>query len=1097
MPKRFLKFAISVMWFFCIGIPSLNATDILDSNCEALSYQSTWPNYSKWSKGNYTTKYLLWGTSISCRKKYKDSCVAIRSDNTVSLTWSDLSDYKGEIRTFWSQKKDDKYVYPQYVADYNALKAFRTAVDSGKIVVRSASDDRYMVKDPTDTATRAILSKIQNHPTSTMFNWDVILDAYKYIVDQVNSGLADDIKNNRTYSATIVRNPKDMTFGEKTACAKIQKLFDAYKKYGQKVAITEADFNGCFAYQAYCTENFAMSGTTRDVQKLLDTYNHCQNVLKPESIYDEASKKKCKERLDEGYATINNNLSYLDNVISAFNSTMAKQSPATLEYFEDLRKKYQKVANDMSALIEETKADLKAELINQQNYNKLAIVGEACLKVMGDGDDDNTYTQALKNYVSAYPVAASYNGVSSDSVKTNAQVRAEFDDFLKSTESGPSAWGTTQTSSLIKACNGISDLAVKKITEAKKKHEAAKLASVDEYEVVAKVWNKTVNQINTICNSKTYTEEYEGDDPYQAVYADMVREDQEEYSRTTGVAESTGYIPSNAAILEQQCQESPLSKLLPEELKVAEDLFNGLFAPVIEYEKDDGTKAYIANPIPRLVASETFAKSTGMDEIMSSSFKAVCENAHVMHFKRSENYKRVFKSAVTGMSLLMSDGEVAANMKTAIDQIKKDKAEICAYEENEVSSQVVSQDGITITTNTKNDDRVDLMAKYISLTPGLFQEYISQNPDPVACSILSAAYDNEEFNDVIKPVLGAANIALLIGSFIPYTAIPCRVGLVVISVVDGVVTMNNIFDQLNTMEFVDMAVNSGMVSYQTGDAIEGDINNAMFWNYVSLTADALILFQAAKGFKIAKTVAKETSAAETVVNAVDDIPSVYPINEVGQVAPIGNSTITATQFRLPAVIQSFKSALARFLGGMMIYANSLAGITVNALPKTVVATEQVITISTNAAETFFVGASKVSTLEAGAFLSKLGMAETQISNFTNLLSSTSSTIAAKSTMISGNFISQVAPMVIGSGAGAVVGYQVTTLIGDYSYINYFYNQDGITQRYSQISLSSDKNIPNTEGGLGGGTPVDPTLQAELDNAISDYNKYCIDITGII
>ncbi len=363
MSKRLFKLAITIIWSLSFGINSLNATEILDSNCEALKYQSSWPNYSKWSKAPYTPKYLVWETTISCRAKYKDSCVVVHSDNTVSLAWSSLADNSGNITSFAK-----KY----YQADYDALKAFRDAVKSGKIVPRSTvyggTDDRYMVKTSTDVATRAILAKIQNNPTATMFNWGAILDAYQYIVDKVNTNNIDGIKNVAPSILTIIKKPKEMTY---STCAK-----DLYTKYINGQTITEKDLDGCFAYQAYCTENFALAGIPRDIQKFVDITNDCKNVLAPNSTYSEKRKEGCMAVLKDGGVTISANIADIQYTMNEFNKTMATKSPATLQYFKALSEKYQKVANDMATLIEKVKNDLADEKLKQENslYKSMAEV---------------------------------------------------------------------------------------------------------------------------------------------------------------------------------------------------------------------------------------------------------------------------------------------------------------------------------------------------------------------------------------------------------------------------------------------------------------------------------------------------------------------------------------------------------------------------------------------------------------------------------------------------------------------------------------------------------------------------------------------------
>lgn len=397
MSKRLFKLAITIIWSLSFGINSLNATEILDSNCEALKYQTNWPNYSKWSKSPYIPKYLVWGTTISCRAKYKDSCVVVHDDNTVSLTWVSLADKSGNITNFAKQ---------YYQADYNFLKAFRDAVANGKIVTRGSvyggNDDRYMVKNPTDTTTRVILSKIQNNPTETMFNWGVILDAYQYIVDKVNANNIDGIKNVAP-SPAIIKKPKDMIY---SVCAK-----DLYAKYIKGQPITEKDLDGCFAYQAYCTENFALAGTTRDVQKFVDIAQHCQRVLAPKSAYSDKVKEDCKATLKDSDTKINANLADLNYTINEFNKTMATQSPATLKYFKALRDKYQKVANDMATLIEQTKNDLAEEKRKQENsfYKSLvevtaplepnyedAVTIEDQMKVSMECIFSNAYSEEMK-----------------------------------------------------------------------------------------------------------------------------------------------------------------------------------------------------------------------------------------------------------------------------------------------------------------------------------------------------------------------------------------------------------------------------------------------------------------------------------------------------------------------------------------------------------------------------------------------------------------------------------------------------------------------------------------------------------------------------
>ena len=389
MPKRFLKLTISVLWFFSIGIPSLNAVELLDSNCESLTYQSDWTNYSKWNKAPYSTKYLLAGTTISCRAYDMNSCVAVHSiDNTVSLTWADLSNTDG------SESANSK-LYKE-TDDYTALKAFRAAVTSGKIVVRSTTDDRYMVKDPTDTATKAILAKIQGHPTSTIFNWLVIFDAYQYIVDKVNNSDIDKIKNTTPDALTYIKKPKDMVY---SSCAKT-----LYAKGITSATLTAADLNGCFAYQAYCTENFALAGLSRDIHKMIDVNEYCIYVIKDHakevakgqttSKYKTETIDYCKTSLKDNAAIIKANLLDLATFRTEFQTTIGTQKPQTLKYFNTLQTKYQKQLDDIDALMAEAKKDLEEEK-NKETNSFYTAIAETFAPKEPDLDDAATIEQQM------------------------------------------------------------------------------------------------------------------------------------------------------------------------------------------------------------------------------------------------------------------------------------------------------------------------------------------------------------------------------------------------------------------------------------------------------------------------------------------------------------------------------------------------------------------------------------------------------------------------------------------------------------------------------------------------------------------------------
>lgn len=353
MSKRLIKLTIAIIWSLSFGISSLNASEILDSNCEALKYQSNWPNYNTWSKGQFSTKYLLQGTTISCREKYISGCVVVRSDNTASLAWRDLADNNG------NPSRIVKNNFSNYGADYLALKSFRDKIAEKRIVVRSSTDDRYTVKDPKDTEAKDALSKIQAGRTETMFNWIVIFDAYQYIVDKVNNSNIDGIKNvDKTTS--LIKKPKEMIY---SSCAK-----DLYKKYTEGNIITEADLDGCFAYQAYCTENFALAGLPRDVQKMIDVNQYCINVLNNKTKFESKIVESCKNSLRDNGQIINANLTDLNTLVTKFNETMGTQKPQTLKYFQSLQKKYTDFARDINALIEKNKQEVSEEKKKQESY---------------------------------------------------------------------------------------------------------------------------------------------------------------------------------------------------------------------------------------------------------------------------------------------------------------------------------------------------------------------------------------------------------------------------------------------------------------------------------------------------------------------------------------------------------------------------------------------------------------------------------------------------------------------------------------------------------------------------------------------------------
>ena len=1070
MSKSLLKILVSIIWSFSIGMPSLNAADILDSNCEALKYQSSWPNYNKWNKGKFNTKYLLNGTSISCRKSDVDSCVVVKDDNTVSLTWSDLSDKSGNITAFGK-----KY----YEAEYGILKSFREKLDSGKIVVRSATDDRYTAKNPADVETRKILAKIQGHPTYTIFNWLVIFDAYEYIVKTVNEGMMDDLKNNRSFNAGFIKNPKDMDFTTRTTCAKA-----LFNKYLSGKAITETDLDGCFAYQAYCTENFALAGLSRDIQKMNSLVSHCTTVLKNQDQYKNQPGQidTCKKRLQENVDKTNASIDDLNAFINKLNVITSTKMPQTIEYFQKLRDKYQKIANDLSALLTETKKDLKAEYVSRQNYNKLLVIGEACQQVMQGSNQDNTYAQALQQYVSVYPVASSYNGVAIDSNKTATQVKEEFKSAIDT--NGGSAWGEQSSNQLIATCNGVSDIAVQKIVEARDKYIKAMPTDDTEYDVVAKVWNKTINSINYICNEYSYVDAYNSENTLDAVMSDIQKEEQE---KSKVIQDNTAIPSQDNAYYDEVCNMSE-NKISEDKLKTAEELFNGLFAPVIEYDKADGTKGYAANPIPRLVTSKTFNQSTGLDAISETSFRNAC----IASYKRSLKGKKdgVITKAASGMVLKMSDQEIISNMNVAIAEIKKSKAKICTKAKEETTYTPIGVDG-GIISRPNNDARVELLAKYIRITPGLFQEYISQNPTPVACSILAASYNNEEFQKVIKPVLGVANAVLFVASIVPSPImIPCRVGLIAVSVLDGVVSINNIEDQLETIKFADNAVNAGFINYQNGEILTAQADTSIFWSYVSLGADATMIYSGVKGLSIASSLKAATETTKVVSTTADVIPSVYPLKTAGQTAGLVGEVYTPV-FRLPL---GFKNAIAKFYGYVAVYSSLAFGNLVTVPTRLFAQTEMVVKVAAESGETLaqnstyaakiFTSGIKTTVTDSSAFLNKLGMNEINSLSYTNLLTKASQLSSVPSSIINGQFISQIAPVVIGSGVSGAIGYKIITAIDGYNYVNYFLTKaDGTTIRYSEIQ--DGKSIPNTEG-----APVDPPMQKEIDDAIADYNKYC-------
>ena len=1070
MSKRFLKFAISILWSLSLGIPTLNAVP-LDSNCESLKYQKNWPNYSKWSKGKFSTKYMLFNTTISCRESKFESCVVAHSDGTLSLIWADLADRKGNPSNFAKQYAMD---------DYNILRRFRREVKGfdpvtqefsgfkigtrNSFEVNPSSDDRFKVLDPNNTSSRILLSQIQVAPTERIFNWVVILDAYEYIVDQVNAGFQDDIKRNVVgTSGELIKNPKDMTFTERTSCAKL--LVEKYKK-GQQ--IKEQDLDACFAFQAYCTENLAIAGLSQDLEKYSRLGQHCMYVLdaKNSSKYSDKVKENCKTHLANNAASINASLNDLNNFVIKFNKATGKQLYQTQQYFAGLRDKYQKLANDMTALLEATKQDVKKEYQTQVNYNNATAMFGACSEMMNEDDPDysNSYMQAIGSYTTAFSSAYTYEGLPVEATKTTATAKQEFEDFIRSTENDNSEY----TLSLIKACNGITDIAKKKIITARDNNQKAMLASEAEYDVVAQVWNKTINQINELCDPGSFVPEYESS-TLDAVKHDYDKEDAELMRRTTYANVSTYVDMPTREEIDFDADKLQIRPDIPEEkLKLAEELFNGLFTPVIEYEKN-GVKEYIANPIPRLLLAGSFNKNTGLEGIFTSSFQGSCKGAY-----KSQRRVGVLQKAMSGMSLMLSEAEITRTMNSAIAQIDSDRNEIC----NRPTKSIKRVHSSTIEPEKEmqnnalvyaNSDRITLIAKYMSYTPGLFQEYVmNEGAHPILCIVLMSAYNSEQFKKVIQPVVGVANIVLLIGSVIPIpvVSIPCRAGLVAISLADASIQINNIFEQLNTVNFIQTAVNGGLVNSQTGEYVEGQANDAIFSSYISIGFDALIVFSAAKGYKVADQVVKTVSTE-------------------------------------PVFAYGFKKAFAKFAIGTMLYANTLGPAVATFTTRVAPVIEQTVNIGVRISENspqvlkIFKDGARTTVNDTDAILKSFGMETRIASEYSQCLNSVSniSNIAPKTSMMVGNFISTAEINFLQSG---VTMLKVVTNVGPNAYINYFVNNQGVINRTTYIAANAPAN---TEGGLGeppvDGTPVDQNAVKEIDKAIAEYNKFCSDITGKI
>jgi len=1068
-----------VIFLLMLFISSLYAGDtkpnlMLDSNCEKLKYNSSWSGYSKYSK---YPEYLLTNTTISCRKSQIANCVVAMSGGAVSLTWSGLANSQGEATSF---------AKTYYATEFEVLKSFRQKVKDGKIVTVSATDDRFKAASSTDTETLAILAKVQMNSTEIIFNFDVIMAAYSYIIDEVEKGTSKDLTRTDK-SGLLIRTPEDMTYSEKTSCAVM--LRTKYKKQGY---LTATDMNDCFAFQAYCTENLAVGGLANKSVMLQRIYDNCKAIFDKPDKYTEAQKVSCLDVINNNYAVVQTNLKYVNDLIDKFDKKKDAASAAVAIYFQDIRDKYTTLAKNMDALVKGAQTDIDLEIVKEENYGQASTMFDACSDVMSGGDEDNSFMVLMNDYMGAFSLNYIKDGVT---IESKAYSTGDRDTILKKIEKAISTKDVEYATSLSKACSGITSVAKTKITESKKAFEDSKLTA-EENEVFANIWNTIINKINAVC---TGTDEYSS--TYSIVSSDnsnssenavlQYLDESQELQDKNSYQDNLGPDYSQLKVQRFMAEDSKLVEAnIKADLDTAEALFKGLFEPFIEYEKD-GQKYYMNNPALRLLQSNAFNKRTGLGDLMKSSFRAECRKAILdVDFKFRDKGNPLLKP-ISALTIAQDENDFINNMKSALVQIAKDDAGICKAACVSELQPITEKDpwklakcGDVNAVNTGsaaaslNSSRIDLIARYMKYTPGLFKDYILKDggAHPVLCSALLSAYHDENFTKTIEPVIGAANIVLLVvailGSEIPYVSAGCMYGIIALSAVDFGIQMNLVTEQLSIIDFIETAANGTLIDQNNADGIISNIEDKLFYNYLSIAGDVVCIFAGAKALKI---VPKVAGVEATISKA---LPSTI-INMTPRTRLFAYLTAVYLWFTTEAI-----PTAAKFTSKIIPTTEKLATCGTNTIVK-----DGTYILGKVPANMTKLGVTTTQA-EFNSLAKAVGLEESIAAEYGSKIFADASKIvtAPQTTLVAGDQIFtqiQLTNLKYLQAVGPVIKF--TTNVNGYVYNNYFYNVDAVPQRYTEVVRPTDDV---TAAAAGGGEPLDPETVTYVNESIADYKKYC-------
>jgi len=450
-------------------------------------------------------------------------------------------------------------------------------------------------------------------------------------------------------------------------------------------------------------------------------------------------------------------------------------------------------------------------------------------------------------------------------------------------------------------CSGLVTHAIYRAKQAKKQHEKIQITNKEDAKKVAKTVNNLINDINKLCKAAQPDGTKIKNTVNQQAWNEADFEPTPEGPIIAkGATWSGADIKKEITSLLKQYEEDPQSTY-SKQIKLAHAMYIALFSAknifipnrelTAEEEsllKKDSVSyedlvtlqklgKYIENPMSRLITAPAFQEIVGLSTLNKENFLYTCliEGKPFPDFQYNDDPLDEKNKIVTGNLIIKSEKQVASKIDEAIKE-HYDNAKICIHgTDYDPPTTTVKQtlpdapfeDASYLTDqqvkhfdekfqaandqkyqNMLDDDkkRNEVIVKYINSSPLLFMDYVANVKDASYTGICPAfiqAYDKQETNKTINGVITAVSIPLFILSFgeAQWAITEVRGGLIAIGILDGYLSITNILDTNDELDFINLSMASGFISPADGATVISYLKDNRFESYLSLGWDVFLV----------------------------------------------------------------------------------------------------------------------------------------------------------------------------------------------------------------------------------------------------------------